>query len=342
MQRLATAGAAQTMLDVAENTNASGAAASANQNEVAAPAAPEPKFPKVFVHNWAMNKKWDSLTGNFGAFKNAIIVQVTNQPELPEKGSDVYKEVKAMHLKSTALHNEQMCFKEKDTIFARQAGQTYSSSSCRGEGGPMPFILLPTFNGTVGDFLASLPPPSYAGKGGKVNDQTWLRAVNEFPYPHVSVVWHLVRGHIAMFGQPHAVFQPYPYALADGGTRPDLAYHCAWFLSCTLTGLNSKKVLFYMNFFSVDVRHAWDSYETDTGLPRHWMQPGDWWMRMKVTRGYSYAMHIVLRGSAIIKASGFQAITLETGEAVVHPVKYYMRLTPPHGLKFRDVLTIII
>jgi hypothetical protein len=33
---------------------------------------------------------------------------------------------------------------------------------------------------------------------------------------------------------------------------------------------------------------------------------------------------------------------LGVGEAVVHPIKYFMRITPPHGLTFRDVLTIII
>ena len=62
----------------------------------------------------------------------------------------------------------------------------------------------------------------------------------------------------------------------------------------------------------------------------------------KVTRGYKYAMHIVLRGSAIIKAAGYPDYSLGVGEAVVHPVKYLVRITPPHGLRFRDVLTIII
>ena len=62
----------------------------------------------------------------------------------------------------------------------------------------------------------------------------------------------------------------------------------------------------------------------------------------KVTRGYKYAMHIVLRGSIIIKAAGYPTVTLQVGEAVVHPVKYFMRPTPPHGVKFRDVLTIIV
>jgi hypothetical protein len=339
MDNLATTSTAGVLMDMAEH--ASEEAAPANQDEVAALAEPEPEKPTVFVHNWAMNKRLSCLTGDFRVFKNSIIVQVTNQPEVLEKGTDVYKEVKAMHLKGTAVHNEQVIAKEMNNIFAQQAGLAFSSSTRRGPGGPLPFIHLGTFKGSVGDFLQSLPPPSYSGKGGKVKDETWLRAVNQFPYPHHSVVWHLGRGHIAMFGQPHAAFQPYPYALADATTRPDLAYHCAWFLN-TLTGLNKTKVMFYMNFFSVDVRQAWDTYEIDTGLHRHWMQPGDWYMRMKVTRGYSYAMHIVLRGSAIIKASGFQPITLQTGEAVVHPVKYFMRLTPPHGLKFRDVLTIII
>ena len=53
-------------------------------------------------------------------------------------------------------------------------------------------------------------------------------------------------------------------------------------------------------------------------------------------------MHIVLRGSIIIKAAGFPPVTLQAGEAVVHPVKYFMRLIPPHGVHFRDVLTIIV
>ena len=53
-------------------------------------------------------------------------------------------------------------------------------------------------------------------------------------------------------------------------------------------------------------------------------------------------MHIVLRGSIIIKAAGYPTVTLQVGEAVVHPIKYYMRLIPPHGLRFRDVLTIIV
>jgi hypothetical protein len=61
-----------------------------------------------------------------------------------------------------------------------------------------------------------------------------------------------------------------------------------------------------------------------------------------VTRGYKYAMHIVLRGSVIIKAAGYPDYSLGMGEAVVHPVKYFVRITPPHGLRFRDVLTIII
>jgi hypothetical protein len=61
-----------------------------------------------------------------------------------------------------------------------------------------------------------------------------------------------------------------------------------------------------------------------------------------VTRGYKYAMHIVLRASTIIKAAGYPDYVLGVGEAVVHPIKYVMRITPPHGLKFRDVLTIII
>jgi hypothetical protein len=49
----------------------------------------------------------------------------------------------------------------------------------------------------------------------------------------------------------------------------------------------------------------------------------------KVTRGYKYAMHIVLRGSAIIKAAGYPDYSLGVGEAVVHPVKYFAHHAAP-------------
>eukprot|EP00966_Prymnesium_polylepis_P223203 5163827-Prymnesium_polylepis.1 len=60
-----------------------------------------------------------------------------------------------------------------------------------------------------------------------------------------------------------------------------------------------------MNYFGIDIRVPWTAYEMDTGLPLHEMMTGDWYMWMKVTRGYKYAMHIVLRASTIIKAAGY-------------------------------------
>eukprot|EP00966_Prymnesium_polylepis_P285553 6596081-Prymnesium_polylepis.1 len=80
-----------------------------------------------------------------------------------------------------------------------------------------------------------------------------------------------------------------------------------------------------MNYFGLDIRVPWTTHEMDTGLPLHQMMEGDWYMRMKVTRGYKYAMYIVLRGSTIIEAAGYPDYTLEVGEAVVHPIKYFAR-----------------
>eukprot|EP00966_Prymnesium_polylepis_P095071 2201251-Prymnesium_polylepis.1 len=140
MDNLATTSTAGVLMDMAEH--ASEEAAPANQDEVAALAEPEPEKPTVFVHNWAMNKRLSCLTGDFRVFKNSIIVQVTNQPEVLEKGTDVYKEVKAVHLKGTAVHNEQVIAKEMNNIFAQQAGLAFSSSTRRGPGEPTSLHLV--------------------------------------------------------------------------------------------------------------------------------------------------------------------------------------------------------
>ncbi len=53
-------------------------------------------------------------------------------------------------------------------------------------------------------------------------------------------------------------------------------------------------------------------------------------------------MHIVLRGSLSFKTAGYKIFTLKKGDAVVHPVKYYLRLIPVHGYMSSDVMTIVL
>ena len=50
----------------------------------------------------------------------------------------------------------------------------------------------------------------------------------------------------------------------------------------------------------------------------------------------------MLRGKLSIKAAGWPVSIVEKGRAVVHPIKYYIRLIPEHAQQFADVLTIII
>lgn len=97
-----------------------------------------------------------------------------------------------------------------------------------------------------------------------------------------------------------------------------------------------------MNLLQLDPRDFWATYVMDTGLSRHELVAGDWWFRYKVTRGHKYLVHIVLRGKFSIKAAGFDMITLNKGEAVIHPIKYYLRLIPGHARLFSDVMTIVL
>ena len=53
-------------------------------------------------------------------------------------------------------------------------------------------------------------------------------------------------------------------------------------------------------------------------------------------------LHIVLRGSYSFKAAGYDVFTLKKGDAVIHPIKCFLRLTPEHGCMHADVLTIIL
>ena len=214
------------------------------------------------------------LKGPVSQYPNKTYVEITNMPEeMPGP-------------KGMALHTYRACMNEKDTLFARHAGENYSSTARvrRIPSGPMPYLCLTTFNGNVGDFLASLPPPSFRGERCTVTPSMWQAAVMQFPFPEQSVAWHLARGYQGLFGQSFASFSPMPFRMMrDPSVRPDLVYHCYSYL-CTLVGTTHHKALYFINYFAVDVRVPWASYETDTGLPRHVMVAGEWWMRMKVCR----------------------------------------------------------
>lgn len=215
-----------------------------------------------------------ALVGPVSRYPGKTYFEITNRPEqLPGA-------------RGMGLHNFRVRIKEAGTLFANHAGVCFTSSA-RSMGGPMPFFWTTTFNNKVHEFLASLPPPSFNGERCLVTKAYWQNAVASFPEPEQSVAWHLSRGYQGCFGQSFVNFRPTPFLQRDPTIRPDLAYHCQSFLRI-LVGAISKQALYFINFLAVDVREPWDTYETDTGLPRQEMIGGEWWMRMKVcshTRG---------------------------------------------------------
>lgn len=280
-----------------------------------------------------------SLCGPVSRYKNKPIVEITNQPE---------------SFLAMGLHNFRTANKEKGTLFAKHAGECYTTSARAISCSVMPFLFLQTFLGPVQAFISSLPVVQF-----------------NVPHPDMPVYQHVVRAYQGLFGHPFAMFRPGVPSIHYPEVRPDILNYLVIFLGTLLgIGKSNCRVMFYMNFYAVDIRGPWENYELDTGLPRHEMIGGNWWIRfkvrrtrglgcrsslatnlpsecnlspfVKVTRGYKYAMHVVLRGSMIFKAAGYPPNTLNIGEAIVHPIKYYVRLTPPHGAKFRDILTILV
>jgi hypothetical protein len=53
-------------------------------------------------------------------------------------------------------------------------------------------------------------------------------------------------------------------------------------------------------------------------------------------------VHVVLRGTFKFKAAGFDEVTANKGDVIVHPIKYYVKLIPRGQWSQCQVLTIII
>ena len=195
------------------------------------------------------------LSGPVSRWKGRPFFELTNRPEaLPGNNC-------------MGLHNFRACNKEKGTTFALHAG---SARVSRAAVRPLPFICVTTFNGRVLDFLSSLPQQQISKLVENGDCDAMLAG---FPYPDQSVVWHLSRAYQGLFGQSFCSFVPTPFQLPDHTIRPYIAYYC-YSLLCTLVGTTNKQALFFMNYFGVDIRVPWTTYEMDTGLPLHEMIEG--------------------------------------------------------------------
>ena len=223
----------------------------------------DPVSPGLFTNLYALVGTY--LMGPVERFKKEPYMELTNRPEA-QPGNN-----------SMGLLNFRACNKEKGTIFALHAG---SARVSRAAVRPLPFICVTAFNGRVIDFISSLPQQQMSKLVVTGDCDAFIAG---FPFPDQSVVWHLVRSLQGLFGQSFCAFVPTPFDYPDPTIRPDIVFYCHLLL-CTLVGASKKPALYFMNYFGIDIRVPWSTYEIDTGVPRHEMIEGDWWMRMKVSQ----------------------------------------------------------
>ena len=183
---------------------------------------------------------------------------------------------------SLERHNYNVIGRENGTLYALNAGQMPISST-RVTSGTMPFLFLSTFLGGVGAFVPSLPQML---KISEVSDEP-------MPDPSMQVVDVLCQAYSGLFAHRFANFRPTPFLMHNKAVRPDVLYKVWWYAACMLglTDLKkAKKPWFYMNLLQIDPRTYWETYETETGAPRHWLIGGDWWFRFKVRAPHQGAL----------------------------------------------------
>lgn len=250
--------------------------------------------------------------------KKAPVVIVTNKPEnLPGPGS-------------MFLHNARVLAKETGG-FAQAAGQMTSPVSPFVYGGPPPFHTTATFNASCQDFVFHQAPMPIKEVGPTI-----------MPEPLKTVTGVLLDSYAHLVGSRFTMFNPIPYSQLIPLMRPDLLFRVWWHLSNVLGTGTKVKPLFMMNMLYLDPRDYWQTYRVDTGLPFTVVIPGDWWFRVKVSRGRKYVCHIVLRGTISFKAAGFRSIVVSEGETCIHPIKLFVRLVPHYQRHTADVLTIVV
>jgi hypothetical protein len=220
---------------------------------------------RIFSRTYAMHG--GSLSFPAGkCSQHAPFVEITNKPE------------GLQGIQSMVRHNLNVIAKEApDSLYSLHAGSRPTQVSARGvSSGTMPFLFVTSFKGSVGDFVNTLPQMPAK-----------LKDVSEAPYsnPLVSVIDTLAAAYSGLFGYQFANFRPTPFVMRDAAIRPDILFK-VWWYAANLTGQNDlkkeKAPLYFMNMLHLDPRAFWDTYESDTGAPRHWLVAGDWWFRFKV------------------------------------------------------------
>lgn len=276
----------------------------------------EPGLPHMQLYSRTYSFSGGTLHFPANSIKGKMMVEITNKKEGLSGNTSMER------------HNACVLGKEGNSLYAAHAGKKLSNSS-RQAVGAMPFLFVMAMHGLVGDFIMSLP----------LMPNTDEAAFRRIYWPQESVINVLHKAYSGLFGFAFRNFRP-TFSAAMPAVCGDVLFKVWWYFAI-LVG-HSVNPLYYFNLLHVDPRTFWDTYSEETGASRHWLVGGDWYFRFKVTRGHRYLVHIVLRGTFEYKVAGHNMFTLKTGDAVVHPLKYYMRLIPMHARSSADVLTIII